>query len=89
MTKTSLKKSTQKFTKGAVKDLKEGKLLDEDFTPVSKRSFAMSTSNISNLSLHNKKRKKVEISTTSLKRGEMFDKLLSTVTVSIFKLVRQ
>lgn len=48
----------------------------------------MSASNIANLSL-SQKRHKVEIATTKLSRGEMFDRLLKSVTISIYKLVRK
>ena len=48
----------------------------------------MSASNIGKLSLSNR-RSKIEISTTSLSRGEMFDRLLTSVTVSIYKLVKE
>lgn len=88
ITKHTIKATTQKFSKEETNNLKRGNSL-EDASPVSKKSVSMSHANIANLGLNPKKRSKVEISTTQLSRGEMFDRLLVSITASIYKLVRE
>ena len=82
MTKHTLKKSKQVNTKDEVKQLEQGGSLASPH-----KTLSMSMPNIAKFSL-NKKRKNIEISTTTLSRGEMFDRLLTSVTASIYKLVR-
>ena len=83
MTKHTLKKSKQVNTKDEVKQLEQGGSLASPH-----KTLSMSMPNIAKFSL-NKKRKNIEISTTTLSRGEMFDRLLTSVTASIYKLVRE
>jgi len=86
ITKHSLKKSTAKYSKADMKELKKGASIQGE-SPVSKKHIARSAGNIANLSL-NKRSHNVEIETTELSRGEMFDKLLVCVTSSIYKLIK-
>lgn len=83
MTKHTLKKSKQVMKKGETDELQNGGFVEDS----QHKTLAMSMPNIAKFTL-NRRRSNIEISTTNLSRGEMFDRLLASVTTSIHKLVR-
>ena len=87
ITKHSVKKTHEKFDDREIKELKKGGFL-VDPSPISKKCVGMSSPSIAKLSLSGKQQN-LEIRTTTLSRGETFNRLITCVTTSLKMLVKQ